>query len=88
MLLKHSNLKTLHSKINIVKNTCACFREISQIVSLSTFDQRELKNINYLDKNVSRVRERVKCANNVVVKKILHGVKSLQNFTLFCWEGE
>ena len=32
----------------------------SQIASLSTFDQRELKKINYFDKIVSRVRERVK----------------------------
>ena len=36
----------------------ACFREKSQIVSLSTFDQRELKKINYFNENVSRVRER------------------------------
>ena len=42
-LLKRSNLKTLQAKINIVKNTCACFREKSKIVSLSTFDQREFK---------------------------------------------
>ena len=38
-LLKCSNLKTLQSKINIVKNMCACFREKYQIVSLSTFNQ-------------------------------------------------
>ena len=37
---------------------CACFREKSQIVSLSTVDQRELKKINYFDENVYSVRER------------------------------
>ena len=57
MLLKRSNFKTLQSKINIVKNTCACFRKKSQNISSSTFDQREFKK-KYFDKNVSRVRER------------------------------
>ena len=57
-LLKRSDLKTLQSKINIVKNTFACFREKSQIVSLSTFDKREFNKINYFNKNVSRVQER------------------------------
>ena len=57
MLLKRSNLKTLQSKINIVKKMCACFREKSQIFSLSTIDQREFKK-KYFDENVSRVPER------------------------------
>ena len=39
---------------------CEFFRETSQIVVLNTFDQRELKKINYFDKNVYSVRERVK----------------------------
>ena len=38
------------------------FREKSQIVVLSTFDQREFKKINYFDENVYSVRERVKNA--------------------------
>ena len=46
-------------KINIVNSMCACFREKSQIVSLSTFDHVNFKKNNYFDKNVSRVRERV-----------------------------
>ena len=41
---------------------CECFMEKSQIVSLSTFDQRELKKKNYFDENVYSVRERVKNA--------------------------
>ena len=41
---------------------CACFREKSQIASLSTFSEREFKKINYLDKNVFSVRERAKNA--------------------------
>ena len=41
---------------------CACFREKSQIVSLSTFDQREFKKKYYFDENVYSVRERVKNA--------------------------
>ena len=40
-LLKRLNLKTLQSKIIISKNMCELFREKSQIVVLSTFDQRE-----------------------------------------------
>ena len=54
--------ENLAVKINVVKNTCACLREKSQIISLSTFDQREFKKINYFNKNVSRVQERVKNA--------------------------
>ena len=41
---------------------CEFFREKSQIVVLSTFDQCELKKINYFDENVYSVRERVKNA--------------------------
>ena len=41
---------------------CEFFREKSQIVVLSTFDQREFKKINYFDENVYSVRERVKNA--------------------------
>ena len=41
---KHYNLKTLLSKIIIFKKTCACYREKSEIVSLSTFDQCDLFN--------------------------------------------
>ena len=41
---------------------CEFFREKSQIVVLSTFDQREFKKINYFDKNVYSVQERVKNA--------------------------
>ena len=37
---------------------CEFFREKSQIVVLSTFDQREFKKINYFDKNVYSVRKR------------------------------
>ena len=37
---------------------CEFFREKSQIVVLSTFDQREFKKINYFDENVYSVRER------------------------------
>ena len=41
---------------------CELFREKSQIVVLSTFDQREFKKNNYFDENVYSVRERVKNA--------------------------
>ena len=41
---------------------CEFFSEKSQIVILSTFNQREFKKINYFDKNVYSVRERVKNA--------------------------
>ena len=41
---------------------CEFFREKSQIVVFSTFDQREQKKKNYFDKNVYSVRERVKNA--------------------------
>ena len=41
---------------------CEFFREKSQIVVLSTFDQRELKKKKYFDENVYSVRERVKNA--------------------------
>jgi len=57
-LLKRLNLKTLQFKIINFKNMCEFFREKSQIVVLSTFDQREFKKINYFDKNVYSVRER------------------------------
>ena len=41
--MKRFNLKTLQSKIIIFKNMCSCSREKSQIVALSTFDQREFR---------------------------------------------
>ena len=43
----------------IFKNMCEFFREKSQIVILSTFDQRELNFLYYIDENVYSVRERV-----------------------------
>ena len=44
----------------IFKNMCEFFREKSQIVILSTFDQRELIFFfYYIDENVYSVRERV-----------------------------
>ena len=70
-LLKRSNLKTLQSKINIFKSMRACFRGKSQIVSLSTFDQREFKKINYFDENISRVRERAFFTLSLTLEKIL-----------------
>ena len=54
--------KIFNTKIIIFKNMCEFFREKSQIVVLSTFDQREFKKINYFDENVYSVRERVKNA--------------------------
>ena len=40
---------------------CEFFREKSQIVVLSTFDQHEFKKKNYFDENVYSVRERAFC---------------------------
>ena len=40
---KTLQFEDLAVKNNIVKNMCACVRKKSQIVSLSTFDQREFK---------------------------------------------
>ena len=45
--------------IMIFKNMCEFFREKSQIVILSTFDQRESNFLYYIDENVYSVRERV-----------------------------
>ena len=56
-LLKRLNLKTLQSKIIIFNNMCEFFREKSQIVVLSTFDQRELKKI-YILKQMRTVCEK------------------------------
>ena len=42
---------------------CACFREKSQIVSLSTFDQRELKK-----KKKKKLRKCVQCARKGKIK--------------------
>ena len=41
---------------------CEFYREKSQIVVLSTFDQHKFKIINYFDENVYSVRERVQNA--------------------------
>ena len=49
-MLKRSNLKTLQSKNLIFPNMCEFFRGKSQIVILSTFDQREFKKIIILTK--------------------------------------
>ena len=46
-------------------------REKFQIVSISTFDQRELKKIIYFGKNVSRVRESVRNALSRTVDTFL-----------------
>ena len=55
---------------------CEFFREKSQIVVLSTFDQREFKKINYFDENVYSVRERVKNA----LSRTLHTFLSFFSF--------
>ena len=47
------------------------FREKSQIVVLSTLNQCEIKIINYFDKNVYSVRERVKNAPSRTLYKFL-----------------
>ena len=59
-LLKRLHLMTLQSKIIIFKNMCEFFREKSQIVVLSTFDQREFKKTKYFETNAYSVQERVK----------------------------
>ena len=61
-LLKRSNLKTLQSKIKMVKNSCACLRENSQIVSTSTFDQCELIRKLFWQKCVQCARKGKKCS--------------------------
>ena len=71
MLLKRFNLKTLQLKIINFKDMCEFFREKSQIIVLSTFDQRELKNIYDFDENVYSVRERVKNALSRTLYKFL-----------------
>ena len=50
---------------------CEFFREKSQIVVLSTFDQRELIFLYYIDENVYSVRERVKNALSRTLYKFL-----------------
>ena len=60
---------------------CEFFREKSQIVVLSTFDQRELKKINYFDKNVYSVREMVKNALSRTLLHLVFKIFKKKNFT-------
>ena len=58
----------MQSKIIVSKIMCEFFREKSQIVVLTTFDQREFKKINYFDENF------VQCARKGIFYPFSHTV--------------
>ena len=57
------------------------FREKSQIVVLSTFDQREFKKNNCFYENVYSVRERVKNALSRTLLHLVFKIFKKKNFT-------